>query len=325
MKPVPRLSIVIPCVQDARQFEGTLASVLQNRPADCEVLVVQPRAYDDPYELGREVRFVEASADATTVDLINTGVAQATGAVVHVLSCDVEVMDGWTDPIWAHFADQTVGTVSPLVVTPDGQSVASRGVHYGVGGRRIVQVKSFSRRQRAGGVAPRVAGPTLAAGFYRRQVLLDAAGFCREVGEELADADLAVFLRARGWQTVHEADSLIRLSGEPSRRGPSFQHGRQAERLFWRNASANSRVVAYVAHTCVVLAEVLGNLLRPTLALHLLGRACAMLESSSYRQRRDQLSAARERVCEAEADTVPFTRRSHEPEASGHIRPRSAA
>ena len=47
---MPRLSIVIPCAQDTAWFESTLASVLQNRPADCEVLVVQPREYDDPYD-----------------------------------------------------------------------------------------------------------------------------------------------------------------------------------------------------------------------------------------------------------------------------------
>ena len=303
------------------QFEGTLASVLQNRPADCEVLVVQPRAYDDPYELGREVRFVEASADATTMDLINTGVELATVTVVHVLTCDVEVTDGWTNPIWSHFTDPTVAAVSPLIVAAAGQQVVSRGVHYGVGGRRIVQVKSLSRKPSARGIG----SPTLAAGFYRRQVLVDAAGFCREVGDELADADLAVFLRAGGWRTIHEADSLIKFNGEPTRWRPSFQSGRQAERLFWRNASTSPQAIAYAAHTGVVLAEVLCNLLRPTLALHLLGRACAVLESTHYRQRRDQLSEARSAGCETESDTVPFTRRSHEPAASDRVRPRSAA
>ena len=52
---MPRLSIVIPCAQDAERFETTLASVLQNRPGDCELLLIQPRSYDDPYELADEV------------------------------------------------------------------------------------------------------------------------------------------------------------------------------------------------------------------------------------------------------------------------------
>ena len=37
---MPRLSIVIACPNDAEPFETTLASVLQNRPVDCEVIVV---------------------------------------------------------------------------------------------------------------------------------------------------------------------------------------------------------------------------------------------------------------------------------------------
>src|SRR5436305_571247 len=39
IRPVPRLSIIIPCLGGAAEFDGTLVSVLQNRPADCEVLV----------------------------------------------------------------------------------------------------------------------------------------------------------------------------------------------------------------------------------------------------------------------------------------------
>jgi hypothetical protein len=303
------------------QFEAALASVLQNRPADCEILVVQPRAYDDPYELGCEVRFVEASASATTVDLINLGVELATGTVVHILTCDVEVTDGWTDAIWSHFADRTVGAVSPLVVRADGGRVVSRGVRYSVGGRRSVRVKDLSQKRGTRGVD----GPTLAAGFYRRQMLADAAGFCREVGDELADVDLGVFMRAGGWRTVHEAGSVITFSGEVARQRPSFLRGRNAERLFWRNVCMNSQFAAYAAHTGVVLGEVLVNLLRPALAVHLLGRACAVLESSHYRQRRDQLSAVRGAACEAEPETVPFAGRPIEAGTGERVRPRSAA
>ena len=100
---MPRLSIVIPCIQEAGSFEATLASVLQNRPDDCEVLVVQPRTYDDPYELKDDVRFVQAPADATLIDLINVGVEKSTGEIVHLLSCEVEVEEGWTQPALKHF------------------------------------------------------------------------------------------------------------------------------------------------------------------------------------------------------------------------------
>jgi hypothetical protein len=156
-------------------------------------------------------------------------------------------------------------------------------------------------------------------------VLVEAAGFCRAVGDELADADLSVFLRASGWRTVHEADSVMRLSDEVERPRPSFRRGRNAERLFRRNVCMNSPFIAYAAHACVVAGEVLGNLLRPALTLHLLGRACAALEFSHYRQRRDKLNEVRDAACEAESETVPFTRQPNEPSVSERVRPRSAA
>ena len=71
-RPVPRLSIVIPCLGGAADFDGTLVSVLQNRPADCEVLVLHTEPYDDPYGLRNEVRFMESRG--SLVDLLNVAV-----------------------------------------------------------------------------------------------------------------------------------------------------------------------------------------------------------------------------------------------------------
>jgi hypothetical protein len=88
-RPVPRLSIVIPCLGGAAEFDGTLVSVLQNRPADCEVLVVHTAAYDDPYQLGEEVQFLRASS-RSLVELINSACQHATGEIVHLVGCGLE-------------------------------------------------------------------------------------------------------------------------------------------------------------------------------------------------------------------------------------------
>ena len=40
---MPRLSIVIPSVADCNLLEDSLVSVLENRPADCGILVVHNR------------------------------------------------------------------------------------------------------------------------------------------------------------------------------------------------------------------------------------------------------------------------------------------
>jgi len=284
---VPRLSIVIPCPGDAECFEATLASVLQNRPDDCEILVVQPRPYDDPYRLSGEVLFLEAPRDCSLVALINTGVRCATGAVVHVLTCDVEVKDGWSDFILSHFRDRSVGSVSPVLLCRDaaGQT-ATRGVSYGAGGRRregrgALSSRHADRRQ--------VLGPTLQAGFYRRQAVLEVGGFCEQVGEAFADADMALALRAAGFRAVHENRSLVetrRPAGAPQ---PSFRHGLRVERLFWRNVGGFDWPRALLWHACLVAGEVLTGVFRPAVWAQLLGRTFAVFAIPSYRRHRRRL------------------------------------
>ena len=57
---MPRLAIIISAVGSIEALENTLVSVLENRPADCDVVVVHSKPYSDPYELKNEVRFVSA-------------------------------------------------------------------------------------------------------------------------------------------------------------------------------------------------------------------------------------------------------------------------
>jgi hypothetical protein len=46
---VPRLSIIIPVLGSSTRLESTLVSVLENRPPDCEILVLLGAPYDDPF------------------------------------------------------------------------------------------------------------------------------------------------------------------------------------------------------------------------------------------------------------------------------------
>ncbi len=318
---MPRLSIVIPCAQNAVLFESTLASVLQNRPADCEVLVVQPRAYDDPYDLRAEVRFLEGPAGASTVDLINLGVEAATGAIVHVLSRDVEVIDGWTDSVLGHFDDPTVGSVSPLVVAEVGGGVVARSVESASGGRRTARLTD-----RACGRASRhpVAGPTPEAGFYRRAAVLDVGGFCPDVGEEYAGVDLTIALCAIGLRAVHEERSVVVSRASTDRRALSYQQGRCAERLFWRNLAASGRSWALAMHAGTVAWELLSNLYRPRIVPQMLGRALAVFEWAGYRRHRHQLQRCREALGRSTSGIPSFTR-SDRVADRGVSRPRAAA
>jgi cellulose synthase/poly-beta-1,6-N-acetylglucosamine synthase-like glycosyltransferase len=320
--PVPQLSIVIPCVRDAVSFEATLASVLQNRPDDCEVFVVQPRAYSDPYQLEGEVVFVQAPADAVTADLINLGFQRAAGSIVHVLSCDAEVREGWTTPAVAHFDDPVLGSVSPLVVTKHASAVVARGVRYTPGGRRRVCGATGRLRQNA--AAWPVAGPTLTAGFYRREAVLQVGGFCRDVGEVLADVDLALALRTLGWRTVHEPDSIVTTDQPVPTTGLSLRSGREAELLFWRNGAGTGWWQALLCHPGTLLGELVGNLHRPAVVLQMAGRAQGACEYVCRHRHRSAPRDAGAAVQRFHRDIVPFSR-GYDTEHKPSAHPRAAA
>jgi hypothetical protein len=321
---VPRLSIVIPCVQDAEHFEYTLASVLQNRPDDCEVLVVQPRPYGDPYGLSGEVRFVEAPAGASLVDLINAGVRASAGAILHVLLCDMEVVDGWTDSVWPHFADPTVGTVSPLIVRRDQTRIVARGIGYGAGGRRKVLRRGPSRRV---STRDRLVGPTLLAGFYRRQAVLDVGGFFPGVGQYGADVDLGLALRRVGWRTIHAPQCVLIDTAGPATAPLSLRVGREAERLFWRNIPPGSWIPSLLLHAFAIAGELVTNAHRGGAVLQMLGRAMGLLEINAGLRHRRQLETLRAATwsSDEQGEQVFHFRSPRSPECEALRKSRAAA
>ena len=67
----PALSIVIPAPSDSAALEATLVSVLENRPADCEIVVSLGFEYADPWNIADEVRLGhQAGAEAAVLHAV---------------------------------------------------------------------------------------------------------------------------------------------------------------------------------------------------------------------------------------------------------------
>ncbi len=285
-----RLSILIPCLRGAEQSEATLVSVLQNRPADCEVLVTHALPYDDPYDLSQEVRFLHVPGRPGLVELVNAGLDQAEGDVLHTLSCGIQVEEGWSEPALAHFADPRVGSVAPLVVQGDQPTrIESIGVGYTLGGLRqqVGYNRPLPQRHK---LAAGVLGPTLAAGFFDRELLDAVGGFAPEVGDELADVDVALSFLELGYRSAFEPSCRLMASGDaaPSHTTGGLARGRQIERLFLRHAAAHGGLKAVMAHPLAITADTWGELPRLSAAFKLLGRFVASWEFGTiqaYKQR----------------------------------------
>ncbi|HBO43803.1 MAG TPA: hypothetical protein DD670_07705, partial [Planctomycetaceae bacterium] len=188
-----RLSIVIPHADSVGRLESTLVSVLENRPDDCQILVVQSERYDDPYGLKDEVTFIYVPIGTDAVRCLNVGVDMAAAPVVHTLLPGLEVTPGWADAALRWFDDPAVASVAPLLLEGDTDRVVSAGLRYRAGGavesagQGLSVTEAFSR-------PPTIVGPDPRAAFYRHSLVRHVDRFCIGFDERMAGADLALKL-----------------------------------------------------------------------------------------------------------------------------------
>ena len=297
---MPRLTILIPCVGGAAEFDATLVSVLQHRPADCEVLLVHTEPYDDPYDLAGEVQFLRTDRSCKLVDLLNEGVAAADGEIVHVLCCGLEVTEGWTQAAVDRFGDADVAAVSPLVMEADRTTLAAAGVRWTVGGSRRVVTDSRVLQGGSGRLRAGILGPTLAAGFYRREVLQALGGFDSRLDERYVDVDLALAIAALDLRTTCEPASRVIATAATAgdERHAPFARGRNAERIFWRNAEARGQWLSLLMHPFAWFGDVLATRSAFGTLLVDVGRLVALLEFGAVQRHQERLATARERLAD---------------------------
>lgn len=255
---MPRLSIVIPALGAWEQLETTLVAVLGNRPADTEVIVALHEAYEDPYGLEGEVRFVRLRPGATTLDAWNAGIAACRAPLVHLLACGAAVGEAWCDAAVDHFDDARVAAVAPLVLS-EGERIGTAGWHYSLGGAAN-HFAAGKPTDAIGAPDERWMGPHGAAAFYRLSAFGSApAAFDSTLGNELAPLDLALRMRQAGYRAILEPRSRVIIPELPTVMSSALQ----AERLFWRHAANDGSWQPVVAHVGAVALEFAGSLPRP--------------------------------------------------------------
>jgi hypothetical protein len=320
IEPSPRLSIVIPAANVAA-LEDTLVSVLENRPADCEIVVALAVPYDDPWNIADEVRFVQAPVGTSLVGRVNVGVASSSGEIIHVLSAGCRATEGWTDTALTHFDDPSVAAIVPVGVHADDRGrVVAAGIRRTRGGRGIVNIPPRTRDRLesfGSGTVPAPSAPTLEAGFWRADVLA-RGGFSVTCGDELAAADMAAALWCAGARVLLEPSCRV-VWGPSAKRCPSFLAGLHAERLFWRSLVAHSTLPALAAHAVEIVRHAIASAPLGTLPM-LLGRLMALVQFGSSLPRAKELRELR-----AEAATRGRTQSQSQPRTlridAGHTMP----
>lgn len=198
---VNSLSIVIPATGSQAEIDDTLLSILENRPSDCEIIVVHDPSYVDPYDLADEVRFVSADGskrlDTRMLEYFNLGFEHSDGEIVHTMMPGLTVGAGWCETALQLFEDdRNVGSVAPCVVAK-GNRRTIQGVAYHSGrGKRIVR---SSKRP--------IVAPLLGTGFFQASCLRFMRGFEPRFGC-YADIELGLRFEAARYKAV-KCDSRI--------------------------------------------------------------------------------------------------------------------
>ncbi len=207
---IPRLSIVIPIGKDLAAFENTLISVLENRPSGCEVLVVDDGQYDDPFDLGDEVRFVVATS-SNLVDLIAAGAANSRGRFVHVMADGVKATDRWMDAAVEKFEHHDAASVTPVIRNSKTNRIVAAGWMDHTA--RLCSPACPNQVEVDMQATNRV-GAYLQASVWRREVLLSMTGAFP--GKDVVTASYAYeyLLRASGWRSVLATDSNLLIDSD---------------------------------------------------------------------------------------------------------------
>lgn len=275
-----RLSIIVPFFGDTERFEDTLASVLQNRPDDCEVLVIHRGPYEDPYELEGEVQFIEIPMDAQLVEAVNAGFSAASGEVLHVVRAGVLAKEGWAEPALEWFDDPLIGAVSPIVQQANDEGrILSAGLRYTFGGRRILNGLGKTVKKARRLLRRRTIGPTLTAGFYRRSVIESLGGLCPAAGSRFSDVDMALCLKALEYGSAVEPASVVVADAVDIATVEGFRSGRCAERIFWRHAGTSGWLCSLFFHPFAAVRSLLAGWKRPGTYASLVGRTIGMVQA----------------------------------------------
>jgi hypothetical protein len=275
-------------------LEGTLVSVLEHRPDDCEVIVVLNTSYDDPFNLRGEIQFIEAPPATGLVGCINLGIAAATAPIVHVLASGFEAGNGWLEKATQHFLDPRVAAVTPIVYDAANRDrLIAAGIGWARGGRRAVGRVLPEKHSE---ISRESIGPLAVAGSYRKAALAPfSGGLPVAVGDHLADLDLALSLTLAGWTIP--LDATCQVFGVPNEepRGGGFKLGLWSERLFWRHARRLGLMRELLSHATMVAAK---SLQAPA---QVLGRLAAICQLGHYATYRLMFDAAKRQMEAAQA------------------------
>lgn len=203
---VMRLSVVLPCYNEAGRLPATLATYLAHFPAgadEVEVLVVDDGSTDDTAAIVRSLRLpgvhLVRQRNAGKPAALNRGIAEAMFDILVLVDGDTIFAPDAPSRLALRMRDPGVGAVSGNTKVANRSGLLGRWQH-------LEYVMGFNLERRMFdtlGTIPTVPG---AIGAFRRITLDDVGGV--SAGTLAEDTDLTMAICRSGWRVVYEPRAL---------------------------------------------------------------------------------------------------------------------
>ena len=163
-----------------------------------------------------DARVVELGANLGFSAACNAGVRAGSNEIVVLLNNDVECPPDFLERLVAPFSgDERLGSVAALLLTPADGRIESFGLAVDPTLAGYPRLRG-SVAGEAQSTEPSLAGPSGAAGAYRRQAWEDVGGLDERVAFYGEDVDLALRLRTARWSATAAPDAVAIHAGSAS-------------------------------------------------------------------------------------------------------------
>ncbi|MGV3484936.1 MAG: hypothetical protein ACO1RT_11010 [Planctomycetaceae bacterium] len=263
----------MPHLGDDTAFENSLVSVLENRPADCEVWVAHDGHYGDPFDLGDEVRFITHDSDSLP-ELIAAAADVVHGRFVHVIAAGVRATEGWVDGALEKFEHQDAAVVAPIALEDINGPITAAG--WTSSSSRLTTPVARGNRTLGRRNAAAVRGACLTASFWRREQLRAATRALATPNVSAAQFGWSRLLCQQGWRCVLADQSFVLADEAMLGLCPSVSQG-----VVLRSLEAELNQVSVAGSALSVGIAAISNLLRPRCWGEVTGEAISLLHRSA--------------------------------------------
>jgi N-acetylglucosaminyl-diphospho-decaprenol L-rhamnosyltransferase len=226
-----KIDVVIPIHGRRAMTERCLAALARQTRGHRTIVVDNASPDDSATAIADEfpqVDVLRLDANRGFAAACNAGIAHGRGEVVVLLNNDVVTPSDFLERLAAPFAGHPrLGSVAAVLRRPESLLIDSAGltVDSTLAGFPRLQGQPESA---AGASHPVLLGPAGAAGAYRRAALREVGCLDEQIFFYQEDVDLALRLRAAGWETALAADARAEHVGSATAgRGSAWQrlHG----------------------------------------------------------------------------------------------------